>query len=189
MVDQIKQVPEIQVETDKLKQLKKEVRRSRTKVNSLFQKYSFVAEIVNPNIDDLKLEYSIQALFKDLGFKTIKPAEKRDLDLFVEYLSNIIGIEIKNANSLRENDIFQVYKYAKRHESDGNKMHPLLIWNNTKTGQKFDGFRIRDAIINEYSLLTTSELLKGYILTKQNKIDLGTFYRQIISKGLVYFKY
>ncbi len=66
-------------------------------------------------------------------------------------------------------------------------MHPLIIWNNSKLGHKFDINRISDAENNNYGILTTEELVKGYLKVKQNIINIELFNTIINKNGLIKF--
>jgi|ERR1035437_854698 hypothetical protein len=183
----IDKIPEIKNARYNYHVLKRNLNKERRKIKSLYKKYYFINMITSKDVDDHELEGYILQLFQDLAYKTKKP-NKRDLDVIVSLNSSIIGIEVKNGNLPSENDMFQARKYAIRHLKNTNKiMHPLTVWNNAKTGQKFDSFRIIDAEENLYGIITTSELLKGYLKVKQKTLNLKTFDYLINKTGLIKF--
>lgn len=184
----IDKIPEIIKSRDKYRSLKRNINKERRKIKSLYDKYSFVSMIISKDVDDYKLEDYILQLFQDLTYDTKKPSTTKDLDVIVNYNIRTIGIEVKNGNLPTENEMFQARKYAIRHLNKTNKkMHPLIVWNNAKTGQEFDASRIEDAEGNSYGIVTTKELLKGYLKVKQGKIKLDTFDNLLNNNGIIKF--
>ena len=188
MDNPINRIPEILHARKSYHVLKRNLNKERRNLKSLYEKYFFVNKIIANDVDDLELEGYILQLFLDLNYGFKKPNGKKDLDVIVNLNSRIIGIEVKNGNLPKENDMFQAYKYARRHQNKSNKrMHPLIIWNNAKTGQEYDSSRIEDAELNSYGIITTMELLKGYLKVKQNLLNLKTFDYLMNMTGLIKF--
>ena len=186
-LDNYNKIPEIKLISDEYRKLKREINRRRQKLKTLYSKYSFITEITDPKVPDLKLEVSVRKLFSDLGYNAKQPDTKQDLDVIAKLGKDIIGIEVKNDRHVGENELFQGIKYVGRHKRNGIEMHPLMIWNNSKEGHQFDDNRISDAENHKYGILTTEELLKGYLKVKQNKIDLKLFNTIINQAGLIKF--
>ncbi len=181
-------IPEIRKVNKEYRDLKRKLNKRRNKVSSLFNKYSFIEEIVSPSMDDYEIEESVRRLFDDLGYSAKRPNDKRDFDVIASNLGKTIGIEIKNGKNLvGENEMFQALKYAGRHRSKGKVLHPIMIWNNSKSNQEFDKYRIYDSKINNYGILTTKELLKGYLKFKQEKLTFALFDIIISQTGLIKF--
>lgn len=184
----LEKLPDIILARNKYRVLKRQVSRERRKIRSLYERYKFLTMIISKDVNDFKLEDYILQLFQDLKYDTHKPKSTKDLDVIVCLNTNTIGIEVKNGNLPTENEMFQARKYAIRHLRKTNKsMHPLIVWNNAKIGQEFDPSRIEDAEGNSYSIITTKELLKGYLKVKQGIIDLHTFDLLINKVGIVKF--
>lgn len=184
----IDEIPEIKNARSNYHLLKRNLNKERRKIKSLYEKHFFVNMITAKDVDDYKLEDYILQLFQDLTYETRKPSSPRDLDVIVRLNSRTIGIEVKNGNLPNENEMFQARKYAIRYLKKTNKeMHPLIVWNNAKTGQEFDSLRIEDAQGNFYGIITTKELLKGYLKVKQKTINLHTFDNLINRTGLIKF--
>jgi len=180
-------IPAIKSLNEEYRLLKREIKSRRSKLKSLYLKHLFIIEIIDPDIEDLKLEESIRNLFSDLGYKANRPKIKRDLDVIAKLNENIIGIEVKNSKGIEENELFQGIKYTARHRRAGIEMHPLIIWNNSKSGQRFDQYRIIDAENHKYGILTTDELLKGYLKVKEGKMTVCLFNTIIKQIGLIKF--
>lgn len=190
----IRGIPEVKEHFDRYQVLKRQIKRERKKINTLFEKFDFLTQIIKPKQqksspeEDKQLENHILTLFKNLGYKTIKPIKNDDLDVIIFTNISRIGIEVKNGNLPSENDLFQARKYAvRKKEESGEIMHPLVIWNNSTTNQEFDSRRVRDAVYNKYGILTTKELLKGFLKLKQGKITFIQFNDQINKIGLIKF--
>jgi len=186
-LDNFNKIPEIKSINDEYRSLKREINRRRQKLKTLYAKHSFITEIIDPKVPDLQLEVSVKKLFSDLGYIAKQPETKQDLDVLIRFGKDIIGIEVKNDRHVRENELFQGIKYVGRHKRNGIEMHPLMIWNNSKERHQFDDNRISDAENNKYGILTTEELLKGYLKVKQNKINLKLFNTIINQTGLIKF--
>lgn len=186
-MDNYNKIPEIKSVNDEYRSLKREINRRRQKLKTLYSEHSFITEIIDPKVPDLQLEASVKKLFSDLGYKAKQPDTKHDLDVIAQLGEGIIGIEVKNDRHVGENELFQGIKYTGRHKRDGIEMHPLMIWNNSKERHQFDNNRISDAENHKYGILTTEELLKGYIKVKQNKISLELFNSIIHQIGLIKF--
>jgi hypothetical protein len=173
---------------DRLRELKRLLNKERDKLVALYKKYSFIDEIVNSTVDDIELEKFIADLFRDLGYLTKRPKKKADFDVIFKYNDQIIGIEVKNDRHVRENELFQAKKYAGRHKTDKETvLHPLVIWNNTKENIEFDENRVKDAVANDYGIMTTPDLLKGYLAIKQDKISFELFHKKILERGHIKF--
>jgi len=98
-------IPAIKSLNEEYRLLKREIKRRRLKLKSLYFKHRFITEIVDQDIGDLELEESIRNLFSDLGYKATRPPIKRDLDVIAKLNDDIIGIEIKNSKSIGENEL------------------------------------------------------------------------------------
>ncbi|NOZ47288.1 MAG: hypothetical protein GXO79_10990 [Chlorobi bacterium] len=181
------EIPEIKKYSLEYRTTKRQLNRKRQKLLKLIEYYTFIEDIISNNIDDIELEFSVFRLFKSLGFKVSKPKSTRDIDVIVKTATNLIGIEVKNSSLPAENELFQAKKYTERHKDSGKLMHPIIVWNNAKTNQNFDSYRIKDAKLNYYGLLTTRELLKGFMKIKKGKLTIKNFTKIINSNGLIVF--
>lgn len=179
-------IPQLHSSLNDYRALKRDLNKMRRRIAKLDQYYSFVDEIFSANVDDNALEDHVYSLFKDLGFFVIKPTKNDDFDVIAKCDLGVLGIEVKNSKLVPENDMFQGRKYASRHkEKTGNSVSVLVVWNNGKTRQQFDENRIGDARRHDFGIITTQELLKGYLKVKQQKIDLALFKRLIFQTGLI----
>ncbi len=109
-------ITEIRLVNDEYRSLKKEIKKRRLKLKTIYSKFSFIAEIVNPEVPDLQLELSVKNLFVDLGYNAKKPYTEQDLDVIARLGKDMIGIEVKNDKHVRENELFQAIKYTKRYK-------------------------------------------------------------------------
>lgn len=177
-------ITEIKVSHDRHRLLNKE----RSKLLALYKKYRFIDEIVNPKVNDIELQKFIADLFRELGYITKQPKKTADFDIIAKYNEDKVDIEVKNDRHVRENELFQAKKYAGRHKADKNIiLHPLVIWNNTKDNIDFDENRIKDAVANDYGIIATPDLLKGYLSVKSGKISFELFHNKIIKTGHIKF--
>jgi len=181
-------IPEIRDALKEYKNLKRIANKSRNRLNTLFKKYDFVNKVYSETVGDTELEEVICELLNSIGYNAKQPTENRNFDVIASYLGNKLGIEVKNTkNIVGENELLQASKYLLRNLNTNNKLNALIIWNNARTDQGFDNFRIEDARNHNYGILTTSELLKGFFKLKSQRIDINTFNQIIRSIGLIEF--
>jgi len=166
---------------------------SRRKLNRLKKikaRFYFLDRIVERRKDtdskenDIELERAILDLFKSIGFKSIKPKGEGDVDVKVKFKEKYLGIEVKNGNLVGENDIFQALKYKMFHNEE---YHPLVVYNNTKHNDNWDSIRKTSANKGKFGLLLTTELKKGYLKLKTEKITFEQFLNQIMQTGEIKF--
>lgn len=184
----IRQIKEIKNEIKEYRELKRILKRKRSKICSLTKKYDFITSIQSPEIDDLELEIKILDLFKTIGYKTHIPDNTRDLDGYITFNGDTIGIEAKNSNGIGENELLQAPKYSLRNTRKGiHTKSTILIWNNSKSNQEFDGYRIEDAENFGFGIITTKELVRGFLKVKNGNVTIDTFHKLLIKKGLIKF--
>lgn len=158
------------------REFKKKIKRKRTKISTLTKKYSFVDKIQSTDVGDIELEIKTLELLNCIGYETIKPKLSRDLDGYAKYNGETIGIEVKNSKGIGENEMFQGLKYEGRNRLNGLiTISTVIVWNNAKSNQEFDDFRIKDAEIHKYGIITTKELVKGFLKVKNGKIAIDMF--------------
>ena len=180
-------IKEFQKEIQEYRELKKLLKRKRTKINSLVEKYDFIKATQSIDINDFELEIKILELLKDIGYRTTKPSTTRDLDGYAEFNGETIGIEAKNSKGISENDMFQGLKYKGRKGLLGLNIRVIIVWNNSKTNDTFDKERILDSEINDYGIITTDELVRGFIKVKNGNITIDTFHKLLTKSGLIKF--
>lgn len=169
------------------KKKRSEERKALCKLRNLKAKYEFINTLTKIGAnkrDDIELEWAVLKLFKSIGFVCSKPISNADVDVKAKFKQFEFGIEVKNGNLVQENDMFQAFKYKNR---NCENFHPLVVYNNAKTKQGFDDNRRIDAERNGYTIITTSDLLKGYTKLKNNKISFVEFLNRLVIPGLVTF--
>ncbi|MCW0482454.1 hypothetical protein [Gaoshiqia sediminis] len=187
-MDTLSSINEIKIAVQEYRELKKELKRKRTKLNSLTAKYSFIDTMQSTDVDDIELENNVLDLLMSIGYNTQKPKEKRDLDGYATYNGEMIGIEVKNSTGISENEMFQGLKYKGRNDRKGLETKTtLIVWNNAKSNQEFDSFRIEDAEIHKYGIITTKELVKGFIKVINEKISVQIFHTILTKEGQIKF--
>ena len=180
-------INEIKTANWEYKNHKRLINKSRQKVRRLLNKYSFIESIVSPSCNGDKLEEEISKLFNSIGYEAKVTNDKKDLDVYAVLYKDKLGIEVKGEKTLRENEALQAHKYAQRRRQERIELHPILIWNNSGYNNYFDPDMIRDAKINEYSLITTQDLLKGYLKVQQGKLTVNIFHLMLKQCGSITF--
>lgn len=185
-----REIPEL-IEADSFYRKKRnETRKALEKVKKLEAKYYFLDRIVQPRKDtdtkkdDVELEFAILDLFKSLGFKCEKPTSDADVDVKAKFKEIYFGIEVKNSKYVGENDTFQPFKHKILND---DTFHPILIFNNARDGKNWDSPRIKIATNMKFGLLLTSELKKGYVKLKNEKITIEQFVTQLQKNGEIKF--
>lgn len=182
-----KEIPEIKKAYAEYRHQRSEERKSLNKLQKIIKNFSFIDTILKPREnkqDDKDLEWAVLHLFESIGFKGIKPESNADVDARVKFKKIEFGIEAKNGDLVGENDMFQALKYKNRTKEN---YHPILVYNNAKTNQDFDNNRKTDAENNAFTIITTRDLIKGYLKLKNNKITFEQFVSRLQIPGLVTF--
>lgn len=203
----LNKIPEYQVLHNKIREHKQLLNKQRRlikskkeKIKHLNEKYKFIFDMFSPEIGDIELEKCVQMLFLSIGYKDVihLTEDTRNPDIVVNYNEFKTVIEVKNTlgQTITENDIFQVHKYKQRQQDDfiDSAVRGILVLNNCnrkpldqRNKNPFDIYRERDAKLNNYSLVTTSELLNAFILIKRNELTLEEFDKVIHTHGVVKF--
>lgn len=183
-------IPEIQLLEAEYRKRRNQARKALDKVKNAKSKYKFLERIVQPRFetdnkeDDIQLENAILDLFKSIGFKVEKPNDEADVDVKVRFKNFYFGIEVKNGNLVGENDTFQPLKHKILHDES---FHPIVIFNNTKNMDNWGVERIKIANGGGFGLLLTTELQKGYIKLKKQKITFEQFLKSLQNTGEIKF--
>lgn len=188
---EIDNIPEIQNSLKNYKAKRASAKSAWNKHSRLLKRFYFIEAIVKPKQfsegaegrrEDFLLQTAIKDMFNSIGIKSIVPAELADFDVKASFNGYKWGIEVKNGNMPSENDMLQAHKYAMRTD---RTLEPVIIWNNATTNQEFDQPRVIDAEKNKYGIITTKELLIGYLKLKQGKITFAEFIGQLKKTGLI----
>lgn len=179
-------IPELKKADLDYRKNRRKARKAYEKLKKLKQKYYFIDRIVEPRKDDdtkkddVDLEWAVYDLFQSIGFECKKPKKENDVDVIVCFKKQSFGIEVKNGNLVGENDLFQAHKYRGLHNES---YHPLIIYNNAKYNDSFGENRVKIAKQNNFGVVLTSELRKGFLKLKKNKITFDQFIKQLKLSG------
>lgn len=188
-------------EKRKLKKQKRAVAAAKRKIDKINRKYQFIEKIFFPNSSGVELEIHVCHLFQAIGYKNVRhiTSDTRNPDIEIERNGKLTCVEVKSNHNLHENEneILQVLKYRNRRQEDlpNVEVNGLFVLNHqnkepdiSKRSQNpFDQHRERDAKLGKYSLISTLELLKGFILIKKNKLTFEQFDKVLHTSGIVRF--
>jgi hypothetical protein len=183
-------IPELKQADAEYRKERNKARKAYEKLKKLEKKYFFLDRIVQPRKDtdtkkdDVELEWAIFDLFESIGFNCKKPESERDVDVKAKFKNYYFGIEVKNGNLVGENELFQAHKYKGLHNEI---YHPIIVYNNTKNNDNFDENRIKIALKNNFGIILTTELKKGYLKLKNNRISFAQFIKQLDLNGEIKF--
>lgn len=193
-----KEFIDISVLLKEQKTIKTKLNRVLRKLNTLDSKYSFIKEIIGVNVDGEKLENSIKKYFKEIGFKDVRKVGNSfgkddiqiylDNELIISEATGIKGIHTKDSKTR------QITKHLELKRNNGEKVFGIFIVNHDKetyyterNTNPFSKDQINYAIVGKYSLVTTLELLRGFIKVKTNELTLEQYKVKLCSFGMVEF--
>ena len=182
--------------------LKKEIRKVDRKLITIETKYDFLAEIVSIDGNSTTIEIATKKLFKNAGFTEVRylvnPRQKReDLQIWCE--DCIIIVECKGLKAIHPSldEICAVKKYIDFRKNKILSHLPIfgltvINHDNSKHFQQriknpIDTFKIEYVIAQKFSVILTTELVKGFLLLKNKIITFEYFKNKIKQHGLVTF--
>jgi len=151
-------------------------------LNVLVKAKQYKGDSTTARKEDDDLEIAVKDCLNSIGIHSIRPIDKADFDVKSRFDGYKWGIEVKNGNLPGENEMFQAHKYAMR---INREMEPLVVWNNAYENQQFNPNHIKDAEINKYGIITTKELVNGYMKLKKGKISFQEFTTELKKHGLI----
>lgn len=184
-----------------LKKQKRAIASIKRKIEKLNRRYQFIERIFSPGSEGANVEGNVSLLFQAIGYENVRHIthNTRNPDLEIEYDGELTYVEVKSSQNphLRENEIFQILKYRNRKQGDlpNVKVKGLLVFNHQnkepdptkRNPTPFDQFRERDAKFGNYSLVSTVELLKAFVLVKTGRLTLEQFHKMLHVPGIVKF--
>lgn len=181
--------------------LNKEAKQIRRRLNTKAKHYSFLNTTVGHNSFDKPLERAVQKLLKEVGYTDVRwighNNQFEDLQIWRD--SRITVIEVKGLSTLhpKENDCSQVGKYILRRQAKhkDKQIFGIFIVNHNnsvadftkRNAAPFDKTKINDAELAKRGLLTTTELLHGFIKLKTGLITFNDFDTALHGVGLIKF--
>jgi hypothetical protein len=188
------EIPELTELLIDYKQKRSKAKSAYNKYKSKIEKYYFLDVIVKPKEhktgneglkEDADLEIAIRDLFNSIYVESVRPKKKDDFDVKSHFKTFKFGIEVKNTGNVPgENEMFQSVKYKMRLDTT---CHALVIWNNSKVKEDFNENRNTDAKNFNYGIMTTEELLNGYMKLKKGAIGFDEFLGQLNKSGIIKF--
>lgn len=197
----INEIPEFNEIISLLKQQKRDIAATKRRLKRLTKKFIFIERIFEVGSQDTYLEKQITELLKAIGYENVKhityPKDMPDIEIMLSNRLTCIEVKSSKKPHEQENEILQVHKYKVRRQDDlpNLKVAGILIFNNDNKNlnpklrdkRPFDDKRERDAILNGYSLISTTELINGFILLKKKEVSFEEFDKIIHKTGIVKF--
>lgn len=193
-----KEFSEFEVLLNKQKTLKKEINKTNRKLKTLSQKYSFLSNIVDVNMGDDILEQYLKKYFKEIGFKDVRKIGKKGgkEDLQIHFENELIIMEVTGIKGTHTTDrkTRQITKHLEEKRISNENVYGLFIVNHDKetyfknrNENPFSKEQIKYAVIAKYSLVTTIELVKGFIKVKMGELTINEFKEKLCYFGMVQF--
>lgn len=183
-------LPEISEIHNEYKYHRNKTRKLLSKIKRIESEFDFLERIVEPRKDtdtkedDVELEFAVMRLFETLNFKCDKPISEADVDVKVKFKDFYFGLEVKNGSVVKENELIQPEKHKRMNE---DSFHPIIVYNNAKTNANWDDSRKLISSKFNFGIITTKELLKGYVKLRKNKITFEQFLKQLNKTGEIKF--
>lgn len=177
--------------------LRRQINSVSRKLKGLRKKYSFLSIIINRGVTGELLEENIKRYFKELGFATVnkvgKHLKKEDIRIIKD--DKIIIIEVTGSSKKIQKDdkTRQITKHLSvRKHNNENAFAVFVVNHDNKNSFKyrkeaFNKEQINYAVAGGYSLVSTIELVRGFIKVKTNKMSLMEFEQKLCSFGEVKF--
>lgn len=209
MTERLKQLHQVTKGFNEVKQLliernavKKQLRTIDRKLKTIETKYSFLNDITSIDGKDTVIVIAAKRLFKSAGFTDVRHLQnlrpKRE-DLQIWCNDCIIIAECKGSKHSvpSDNEVGQVLKYINFRKNNLKSKLPvfgltIINHDNSKTIDKrnkkpIDKNKDEYAKAGQYGIVTTIELVKGFVLLKNNDITFEQFKNTIKQFGLITF--
>lgn len=182
--------------------LKKQIRAVDRKLKTIETKYSFLNDITSIDGKDTVIEIAAKQLFKSAGFTQVRHlqnARPKHEDLQIWCDDCLILIECKGTNRSVPDDkvLGQVKKYIDHRANIIKSKLPVfgLTVINHDNSKSIDNRNMKPidknkneyAKAGQYGIITTIELVKGFVLLKNNDITFEQFKNKIKQYGLITF--
>lgn len=192
-------LPEIKTLIDRKNSLKKESNYITRRLKTLTKKYEFLNQIVGKNIKDNVLERALTDFFRQIGYTNVKKVGingKEDIQIIIEESETLILVEVTGTKKKTTNDdkTRQVTKHFADNRNKHKKVRGLFIVNHDfekiyseRIIHPFSEDQIKYAKDGDYSLVTTFQLLVGFIILKTKQLSLTDFTEKITKNGEIIF--
>lgn len=182
--------------------LKRQLKKIDRKLLTLENKYKFLSDIVSIGGHDTVIELATKKLLKSAGFREVKHLKnvrpkREDLQVWCE--DCLILIECKGTYKTvpPDHEVGQIKKYIDHRKNIVRSTLPvygLTVINHDfnkphdkRNTNPFGKYKNEYALGSSYGMITTSELLNGFILLKNGDIDFETFKRFLLKTGEIKF--
>lgn len=194
-----KSFPEIDSLLTKSRELKKELNKVNRRLRTKQIEYDFLQKLIWEFSFDNVLVDTLHTCFENLGYEVEKLAGDNEEDLQITSGDTLILIEAKGDKS--ENTSYkgsdQILRYVTRRKSEikDKVIHGIHIVNHhlkqpdfrKRNPKAFGTDMIKDAEAGKFGLLTTVELLNGYVKLKRKELSIEGFDGTIKSSGHIKF--
>ena len=184
------------------KALSQQLRRVDRKLKSIETKYKFLTDIISVGGNDTTIEKSAKLLLKNAGFKEVRHLvnvrpKREDLQIWCN--DCIILAECKGTKNAvpPDHELSQIKKYIDHRVNIAKSKLPvygLTIINHDNSKQfhnrnknPIDKSKHEYAVASGYGVITTVELVHGFLLLKNNQVTFDLFKQTIIKHGNIKF--
>ena len=195
--DEVKQL------LDEHKTISKQIRTVERKLKTVEAKYKFLTDLISKGGTGKTIEKASKLLFKSAGFDHVRHLtkvrpEREDLQIWCD--DCLILVECKGIKSSvpPDHEISQIKKYIDHRKNIVKSQLPVFgltilnhdnskDWDN-RNPNPVDNQKNEYAMASEYGIVTTLDLVQGFILLKNKGITFEQFKNLIKRQGLIKFK-
>jgi len=193
---------EVKILISEHKSISKQLRKVDRKLQTIESKYKFLTDIVSVDGKDAIIEKSAKLLFKSAGFKQVRHLvnvrpKREDLQIWCDDCLILVECKGTYRSVPDDKELSQIKKYIDHRSNIIKSKIPVfgltvINHDNSKLYQKrnknpFDKSKQEYAIASQYGIVTTTELLEGFVLLKNNIITFDTFKQKLKQFGVINF--
>lgn len=183
---------------EKRNNLLKDINKTRRRLKTQFNKYSFLYDLVGINANGTPLVDALVKYFKAFNFENVENVDKKykDEDIRLFHHDTLIIIEVTgiDAANPQENKAHQITKHipTRQNENPNLNVFGLFVVNheNTKAYNKrskrpFSDKLDKIAKSHKYGLITTVDLFYAFLEFKNNKFTPDKLISKLCSTGII----
>ena len=209
MTDNLKLLRQIIKDFNEVKELIAEhksisikLRKVDKKLKTLETKYKFLTDLISVDGKDTLIEKAAKSLFKSAGFEQVRHLvnvrpKREDLQIWCNDCLILVECKGTYRSVPDDKELSQIKKYIDHRTNIVKSTIPVFgltvinhdnskLYHN-RNKNPFDKSKHEYAIASQYGIITTVDLVRGFLLLKNNIITFDTFKQTIKQFGIIKF--